>query len=178
MLWPDSEEWKEGEIDFPEGDLDDSIGGYSHCTSGDPYSFLYFHSLLFLSSPSCISSPSSLLVFLFSCLLVVLILLNRSSNCFYVHTNVTYTNWHVATIEWAPSYLSFILDGTVCYFFYIYLFYYFYYSIVYIFINCSRYLEQPIPVMLFLQLHSIGFYKYSNSLFYYYLLGLILLLLL
>jgi beta-glucanase (GH16 family) len=45
MLWPDSENWpQDGEIDFPEGDLSSTIGGYVHhqnATSGsdqDAYS--------------------------------------------------------------------------------------------------------------------------------------------
>lgn len=35
LLWPDSENWNEGEIDFPEGDLGGQIEGYVHCI-GNP----------------------------------------------------------------------------------------------------------------------------------------------
>ena len=35
LLWPDSEQWSEGEIDFPEGALDGTIHAYNHCI-GDP----------------------------------------------------------------------------------------------------------------------------------------------
>ena len=31
LLWPDSENSSEGEINFPEGDLDGTIGAFSHC---------------------------------------------------------------------------------------------------------------------------------------------------
>ena len=36
LLWPLSDDWNEGEIDFPEGDLDGVIKGYSHDTGGSP----------------------------------------------------------------------------------------------------------------------------------------------
>lgn len=36
LLWPDSGDWAEGEIDFPEGDFDGNIGGFSHNTTGNP----------------------------------------------------------------------------------------------------------------------------------------------
>jgi len=35
LLWPDSNEWQEGEIDFPEGGLDSTIYANQHCI-GDP----------------------------------------------------------------------------------------------------------------------------------------------
>jgi beta-glucanase (GH16 family) len=35
LLWPASNDWDEGEIDFPEGDLDGDIEGFNHCP-GDP----------------------------------------------------------------------------------------------------------------------------------------------
>lgn len=35
LLWPDSEVWSDGEIDFPEGNLDGTIEGFSHCV-GNP----------------------------------------------------------------------------------------------------------------------------------------------
>lgn len=31
VLWPDSNDWNEGEIDFPEGSLDNTIAGFVHC---------------------------------------------------------------------------------------------------------------------------------------------------
>ncbi len=35
LLWPDSNDWNEGEIDFPEGGLDGTIQANQHCI-GDP----------------------------------------------------------------------------------------------------------------------------------------------
>jgi len=35
LLWPDSNDWNEGEIDFPEGGLDSTIQANQHCV-GDP----------------------------------------------------------------------------------------------------------------------------------------------
>jgi beta-glucanase (GH16 family) len=37
LLWPDSENWSDGEIDFPEGGLDGTAHGYNHCP-GNPSS--------------------------------------------------------------------------------------------------------------------------------------------
>jgi hypothetical protein len=37
LLWPTSENWSQGELDFPEADLDGSIAGFSH-TIGSPSS--------------------------------------------------------------------------------------------------------------------------------------------
>jgi len=37
LLWPDSDDWNDGEIDFPEGDLDGSISAFVH-QPGDPSS--------------------------------------------------------------------------------------------------------------------------------------------
>jgi len=35
LLWPDSEDWpSDGEIDFPEGDLSGTIGGFVHYRGG------------------------------------------------------------------------------------------------------------------------------------------------
>jgi len=31
LLWPDSNNWNEGEVDFPEGGLDEEIFGFNHC---------------------------------------------------------------------------------------------------------------------------------------------------
>ena len=36
LLWPSSENWSQGEIDFPEADLDGSVGGFSHDVNGTP----------------------------------------------------------------------------------------------------------------------------------------------
>lgn len=36
LLWPASGQWVEGEIDFPEGDLNGTIHGFSHQVDGDP----------------------------------------------------------------------------------------------------------------------------------------------
>jgi hypothetical protein len=35
LLWPDTNNWNEGEIDFPEGGLDSTMMGFNHCV-GDP----------------------------------------------------------------------------------------------------------------------------------------------
>jgi len=35
LLWPDSDNWSDGEIDFPEGNLTSTIQAYSHCV-GEP----------------------------------------------------------------------------------------------------------------------------------------------
>lgn len=36
LLWPDSDDWTQGEVDFPEGGLGDEIDGFSHDTTGNP----------------------------------------------------------------------------------------------------------------------------------------------
>jgi beta-glucanase (GH16 family) len=37
LLWPGSDIWNEGEIDFPEGNLNSTIGAFSHCANvGNP----------------------------------------------------------------------------------------------------------------------------------------------
>jgi hypothetical protein len=36
LLWPTDDRWSEGEIDFPEGDLDGQMSGYSHDVTGNP----------------------------------------------------------------------------------------------------------------------------------------------
>ncbi len=33
LLWPDSDEWADGEVDFPEGSLTGTIGAFDHCVS-------------------------------------------------------------------------------------------------------------------------------------------------
>lgn len=69
LLWPDSNEWAEGEVDFPEGSLDDSMYAANLCV-GKPGKF-----------------------------------------CFQKTNLGSYQQWHVATIEWTPKGVSFILDG-------------------------------------------------------------------
>ncbi|MET3804363.1 hypothetical protein ABIB25_001358 [Nakamurella sp. UYEF19] len=51
VLWPDSNDWNEGEIDFPEGSLDNTIAGFVHCIghAQDNCAWL-FSSVLFASS--------------------------------------------------------------------------------------------------------------------------------
>lgn len=36
LLWPTSDDWTEGEVDFPEGDLGEDIDGNAHDVTGDP----------------------------------------------------------------------------------------------------------------------------------------------
>jgi beta-glucanase (GH16 family) len=70
LLWPTSNVWNEGEIDFPEGGLDGTINGYVHEVGPNP-----------------------------------------GRNVFATNTGRTYTDWHVATTEWAPDRVTFYLDG-------------------------------------------------------------------
>jgi hypothetical protein len=73
LLWPQSNEWPQGEIDFPEADLDGTITGSSHSVDGDP-----------------------------------------NQVAWQVDTGVRMSSgWHVATIEWTPGRLRYILDGKV-----------------------------------------------------------------
>lgn len=45
LLWPNSDEWpRDGEIDFPEGDLSESLHGAVHFRSDDPADFKMFDS--------------------------------------------------------------------------------------------------------------------------------------
>jgi hypothetical protein len=69
LLWPDSDNWAEGEIDFPEGPLSDEM---------------YAANLL-------VGSPGE----------------------FDLKTDglATFDEWHVATIEWTPEAVTFLLDG-------------------------------------------------------------------
>ncbi|HKS01560.1 MAG TPA: family 16 glycosylhydrolase [Arthrobacter sp.] len=70
LLWPDSGVWpRDGEIDFPEGDLARSFYGAAHYRGNDPSASDMFRSQVF------------------------------------------FTEWHVATIEWSPGRVEFILDG-------------------------------------------------------------------
>ena len=41
LLWPDSNNWNDGEIDFPEGSLDGTMWGFHHCV-GQPTSNCYW----------------------------------------------------------------------------------------------------------------------------------------
>jgi beta-glucanase (GH16 family) len=73
LLWPDSEVWPgDGEIDFPEADLDGTISGFMHWRNG-----------------------------------------TSGNDEDEYDTNVTYTSWHTAVIEWRPDIndLKFYLDG-------------------------------------------------------------------
>jgi hypothetical protein len=69
LLWPDSDEWSEGEVDFPEGELDKSMYAANLCV-GEPGKF-----------------------------------------CLEAMDLGTFDEWHVATIEWTPEAVTFILDG-------------------------------------------------------------------
>jgi Glycosyl hydrolases family 16 len=73
LLWPKSGTWpRDGEIDFPEGNLNQTISGFMHrqgATSG--------------------------------------------SDQYAASTSATFGGWHTAIIEWGPSQLRFILDGSV-----------------------------------------------------------------
>jgi len=71
LLWPDSENWPDdGEIDFPEGDLDVGINAYAHWA-------------------------------------------NPKGGQDAFEPKIPYDSWHVATTEWAPGRITFILDGKV-----------------------------------------------------------------
>ena len=41
LLWPDSDNWNQGEIDFPEGNLNSKMMGYNHCIN-DPVRNCYW----------------------------------------------------------------------------------------------------------------------------------------
>ena len=69
LLWPDSEAWPDdGEIDFPEGNLDGKISAFMHYA-------------------------------------------NPNGGQDEFSTDVTYDDWHTATIEWTEGKVVFILDG-------------------------------------------------------------------
>lgn len=79
LLWPESDVWQQGEVDFPEADLvplakdeekPGSINGFSHDVTGNPV----FNHLRYI-------------------------------------TRETAQQWHVATIEWTPTRVTFDLDG-------------------------------------------------------------------
>ena len=70
LFWPDSGVWpRDGEIDFPEGDLGDAIYGAAHWANPDP-----------------------------------------TASDLYMSTS-KFTSWHVATTEWSPGRVEFLLDG-------------------------------------------------------------------
>ncbi|MFC9352560.1 family 16 glycosylhydrolase [Arthrobacter sp. NPDC057013] len=70
LLWPDSGIWpRDGELDYPEGDLSTKFYGAVHKMGNDPYATDIF--------------PSG----------------------------TTFTQWHVATMEWSPGKVEFFLDG-------------------------------------------------------------------
>jgi ricin-type beta-trefoil lectin protein/glycosyl hydrolase family 16 len=70
LLWPDDDNWQEGEIDFPEGNLDGQIDAFMHHRGSPQTQEAY-------------------------------------------PTSVSYSNWHTAVIEWTPSSVKYLLDGTV-----------------------------------------------------------------
>ena len=71
LLWPDSEKWpRDGEIDFPEGELSGNIKAVAHHASED-----------------------------------------GSIDAFPLSS--TFDAWHVATIEWRPQHVTFLLDDKV-----------------------------------------------------------------
>jgi beta-glucanase (GH16 family) len=70
LLWPDSGIWpRDGELDYPEGDLSTKFYGAVHKMGNDPYATDVFSS------------------------------------------GTTFTQWHVATMEWSPGKVEFFLDG-------------------------------------------------------------------
>jgi hypothetical protein len=72
LLWPDSNVWPDdGEINFPEGELNDQIQGFAHFTLPQG------------------SFPSQDIL----------------------ETGVGYADWHIATVEWSPGMVRFLLDG-------------------------------------------------------------------
>ena len=70
LLWPDSGIWpRDGELDFPEGDLSTKFYGAVHKMGNDPYA------------------------------------------TDIIYSDTTFTEWHVATMEWSPGKVEFFLDG-------------------------------------------------------------------
>jgi Glycosyl hydrolases family 16 len=68
LLWPD--DGVHGEVDFPEGNLDDSLKAFLHVTAGGE-------------------------------------VVGRWAS------SATWTSWHTATLQWTPTSVTFVLDGTV-----------------------------------------------------------------
>lgn len=71
LLWPDSNTWDDGEIDFAEGDVDGGINAYHHCP-GD-----------------------------------------AEKSCGTANTAARFSDWHVATVEWTSTGVTYLLDGYV-----------------------------------------------------------------
>jgi beta-glucanase (GH16 family) len=69
LLWPDSNIWNNGEIDFAEGSTTGKITATDHCI-GDP-----------------------------------------EKACFTTRTQATMSAWHIATVDWLPSGVTYYLDG-------------------------------------------------------------------
>ncbi|MFP3463210.1 glycoside hydrolase family 16 protein [Arthrobacter globiformis] len=70
LLWPDSGIWpRDGELDYPEGDLSTKFYGAVHKMGNDPYA------------------------------------------TDVIYSDTTFTQWHVATMEWSPGKVEFFLDG-------------------------------------------------------------------
>ena len=68
LLWPDSEQWPaDGEIDFPDADLDGELGAFLH-------------------HPDPAGSKQEF------------------------GSDVTFEQWHTATVEWSPGLVRFLLD--------------------------------------------------------------------
>ena len=44
LLWPDSDDWNDGEVDFPESGLDGTIWGFNHCLGNAAENCLWFDS--------------------------------------------------------------------------------------------------------------------------------------
>lgn len=71
LLWPDSEKWpRDGEIDFPEGELDGPVKAVAHHAS------------------------------------------ERGTIDGFPPTT-TFDDWHIATTEWRPDEITFLMDGEV-----------------------------------------------------------------
>jgi len=70
LLWPDSNQRRDGEIDFPEANLDGTINAFMHEADA-----------------------------------------NRGQE--KLVTSKTFAKWHIATTEWLPGRVTFILDGKV-----------------------------------------------------------------
>lgn len=81
LLWPDTDNWGEGEVDFPEASSLESSG-----TGNRIYANLYPPGNLQTGTPG-------------------------PSTGFTTQTYPANSGWHTATIEWSPGKLTFVLDG-------------------------------------------------------------------
>ena len=81
MLWPDSDNWGEGEIDFPEA---------SSLESGGVGNLMYAN--LYPRGNTATGTPGT-------------------ATGFKTTTYPANSGWHTATIEWSPNNLTFIIDG-------------------------------------------------------------------